>query len=97
MGKENGHGEGNVGAPETRGVAPAEYVAVTGTVEGVAMPDVMLAKGGMVVPTGVVGTGEFDVTTEVADKVPVADEAADEEDELTTATFCFFTRRACRS
>lgn len=52
---------GKVGAPEIKGVAPAEYVAVTGTVEGVAMPEVISLKGGIVVPTGVVGTGELDV------------------------------------
>lgn len=92
VGKENAHGEGNGGAPEMRGVAPAAYVAVTGMVEGVAMPEVMLLKGGMVVPTGVVGTGEFDVKEVEEDPAGVA--AAEDEVEA-APTFCFFTRRAC--
>jgi hypothetical protein len=65
------------------------------------MPEVMLLKGGIVVPTGVVGTGELDVKEEdpeIAEEEPagVLAGAAVEEDEL-TAAFCFFTRRACRS
>jgi cytoskeletal protein CcmA (bactofilin family) len=84
---------GKTGAPEIKGVAPAEYVAVTGTVEGVAMPEVILASGGIVVPTGVVGTGEFEV--DVRDEVKlVVGTPDDEEFEATTApAFCLFPRR----
>ena len=69
-----------------RGVAPAEYVAVTGIVEGVAMPEVIALSGGMVVPTGVVGTGEFEEEAEVV--LPAADD--DAEDARTAPAFCLF-------
>jgi hypothetical protein len=59
------------------------------------MPEVILTSGGIVVPTGVVGTGEFEV--DVADEVKLvvgAPDDANEELEPTTApAFCLFPRR----
>jgi hypothetical protein len=61
------------------------------------MPEVILASGGIVVPTGVVGTGEFEI--DVADEVKVVvvgrPDDSDVELEPTTApAFCLFPRRA---
>lgn len=80
---------------------------MTGRVDGVAMPDVIWLSGGIVVPTGVVGTGEAEVELEDAvepepdAEVVVEPDAEDVEDGADVVgveeVACLFARRAWRS
>lgn len=77
---------------------------MTGSVVGVGMPDVIWLSGGIVVPTGVVGTGEaepeeVETAAEADDEADEAEEDTDgdeDEDEEAEAD-CLFARRAWRS
>lgn len=60
------------------------------------MPEVILASGGIVVPTGVVGTGEFEI--DVADEVKLVvvgrpDDSNVVLEPTTAPAFCLFPRR----
>ena len=64
------------------------------------MPDVIWLSGGIVVPTGVVGTGEaepeeVETAAEADDEADEAEEDTDEDEEAEAD--CLFARRAWRS
>jgi hypothetical protein len=57
------------------------------------MPEVILASGGIVVPTGVVGTGEFEVDAAAKAKLVVGAPDNEELEPTTAPAFCLFPRR----